>query len=56
MVVVFLVTLLVAALVTTIWNLLRYDLNAVDWDTAFVLAIIFGIVMPLVDKINKKEP
>ena len=55
MVVIFLVTFVVAALVTYIWNLLRHDLNAVDWDTAFVLAITLGIAIPLVDKIKKKE-
>jgi hypothetical protein len=38
MVGIFLVTFIIAALVTYLWNLLRHDLNAVDWDTAFVLA------------------
>jgi fructose-specific phosphotransferase system IIC component len=55
-VVIFLVTFVVAAIVTYIWNLLRHDLNAVDWDTAFVLAITFGIALPLVDKLKKKDP
>ena len=55
MVVIFLVTFVVAALVTYIWNLLRHDLNVVDRDTAFVLAITFGIALPLVDKLKTKE-
>lgn len=54
MVVIFLVTFVVATLVTYIWNILRHDLNAVDWDTAFVLAITFGIALTLVDKLNKE--
>ena len=55
MVAVFLITFIDAALVTFLWNLLRHDLSAVDWDTAFVLAITFGIVLPLADRVNKKS-
>jgi fructose-specific phosphotransferase system IIC component len=55
MVAVFLITFIIAALVTFLWNLLRHDLSAVDWDTAFVLAITLGIVLPVADRVNKKS-
>jgi hypothetical protein len=55
MVGIFLVTFIIAALVTYLWNLLRHDLNAVDWDTAFVLAITFGIVLPIAERMKKKS-
>jgi hypothetical protein len=51
-IIVFVVTLFVAALVTYLWNFLRHDLNAVDWDTAFILAITFAIALPLVDRMK----
>ena len=54
-VVTFLVTLIVAALVTYLWNVLRHGINSVDWDTAFVLAITFGIALPIVEMTTKNR-
>lgn len=42
---VFAVALATAALVTLLWNLIGHDNMAVDWETAFSLAIILGIVL-----------
>ena len=42
---VFAAALAAGALVTLLWNLVRHDEMAVDWGTAFSLAIMFGIVL-----------
>ena len=42
---VFAVALATAALVTFLWNLIGHGEMAADWETAFSLAIILGIVM-----------
>ena len=42
---VFAVALATAALVTLLWNLIGHGNMAVDWETAFSLAIILGIVL-----------
>ncbi|MCF7802346.1 MAG: hypothetical protein K9N34_10055 [Candidatus Marinimicrobia bacterium] len=41
------VTFVVAAIVTFLYSLLAHGAGSVSWDTAFQLAIIIGIVMPL---------
>ena len=51
----FLVTLVVAALVTYLWNAVRLGINSVDWDTAFVLAITFGIALPIIEMTTQKK-
>jgi len=43
----FAVALVVAAIVTYLWNLLAHGQSTVDWETSFRLAIILGIVLPL---------
>ena len=40
-------TFVVAAIVTYLYSLIAHGAGAVAWDTAFELAIIFGIVLPL---------
>ena len=45
---VFIVTFAVTVAVTFLWNLLIHANALVDWETSFRLAIIFGIVLPLV--------
>jgi hypothetical protein len=42
------VTFVVAAVVTYLYSLIAHGSGAVDWDTAFELALIIGIAMPLV--------
>jgi hypothetical protein len=45
----FLVALFTAIVVTLFWNLIIENKGAViDWKTSFLLAIIFGITLPIV--------
>ena len=41
----FLLVLIVASVITYLWNLVFHAAGAVDWETSFQLAIIFGIVL-----------
>ena len=41
------VTFVVAAIVTYLYSLIAHGSGSVNWDTAFHLAIILGIVLPL---------
>lgn len=41
------VTFVVAAVVTYLYSLLAHGSGSVDWDAAFHLAFIIGIVLPL---------
>lgn len=43
----FVVTLVATAVVTFLWSLIFHGVSAVDWETSFRFAIIFGIVFPL---------
>jgi len=52
-VITFIITLIVAAVVTFIWNYLVHKTCGVNWETAFTLAIIFGIVFPTMDAMKK---
>ena len=42
---VFAVALVTVALVTFLWNLIGHGASAVDWETSFRFAIIFGIIL-----------
>lgn len=42
---VFAVTLVTTALVTFLWNLIGHGESAVDWETSFRFATIFGIIL-----------
>ena len=42
---VFAIALVTIALVTFLWNLIGYGASAVDWETSFRFAIIFGIIL-----------
>ncbi len=42
----FLLTLVVASVVTYLWNLAFEGAGAVEWKTSFRLAFIFGFVLP----------
>ncbi len=44
----FVVVLMVAAVVTYLWELIFHGSGQVDWATAFRLAIILGVVLPWV--------
>jgi len=41
------ITFIVAAVVTYLYSLIAHGSGAINWDTAFQLAIIVGIVLPL---------
>ncbi len=41
----FLIVLVVASVITYLWNLVFHAAGAVDWETSFQLAIILGIVL-----------
>ncbi|MBS4056142.1 MAG: hypothetical protein KGZ82_02355 [Bacteroidales bacterium] len=44
----FLISLIVASVVTLLWNtFIARKVYEVDWQTAFVMAIVLGIVVPL---------
>ena len=42
---VFAVVLVITAIVTFLWNLIGHGESAVDWETSFRFAIIFGILL-----------
>jgi len=42
---VFVVTLVTTAIVTFLWNIIDDGASAVDWETSFRFAIIFGIIL-----------
>jgi hypothetical protein len=49
------ITFVVAAAVTYMYSLIAHGTGAIDWDTAFRLAIILGIVLPLTRSLQPKE-
>jgi hypothetical protein len=52
---VFAVTLVTAALVTFLWNLIGHGVSTVDWETSFRFAIMFGIILTWVKSRETKE-
>jgi len=52
--VVFAVTLVVAAIVTYLWNLIAHGQSAVDWETSFRFAVILGIALPVAKAMTSK--
>jgi len=51
----FAVALLTTALVTFLWNLIGHGASAVDWETSFRFAIIFGIILTWAKSRETKE-
>jgi len=51
----FVVVLMVAAVVTYLWELIFHGSGQVDWATAFRLAIILGVVLPWVKARTRKQ-
>jgi hypothetical protein len=51
----FVVTGAVAIVVTLLWNLIAHGSAAVDWATSFRLAIILGIALPTVNRMDKQR-
>jgi hypothetical protein len=52
---VFAVTLVAVAVVTFLWNLIGHGESAVDWETSFRFATIFGIILTWVKSRDAKE-
>lgn len=51
---VFIITFLASVIVTYLYSFIVHAGGRVDWETAFRLSIIFGIVLPLVRQREKK--
>jgi hypothetical protein len=51
----FLLVFVVASIVTYLWNFIFHASGAVDWETSFRLAIIFGIVLTWIKARERKE-
>ncbi len=49
------VTLVTVALVTFLWNLIGHGENAVEWETSFCFATIFGVILTWVRSREAKE-
>jgi hypothetical protein len=43
------------AIVTFLWNIIGHGASAVDWETSFRFAIIFGIILTWVKSREIKE-
>ena len=41
----FAVVLVITAIVTFLWNIIGHGASAVDWETSFRFAILFGIIL-----------
>ena len=52
---VFAVVLVITAVVTFLWNIIGHGESAVDWETSFRFAIIFGIILTWVKSREIKE-
>ena len=51
----FAVVLVVAVVVTYLWNLLMHSAGNVDWETSFRLAVILGIALPAAEALRLKQ-
>ena len=52
-IIVFIITFLVAAIITFLWNYVFHKTCVADWETAFTLALILGIVYPTTEAFKK---
>ncbi len=52
---VFAVSLIVCVIVTALWNLIVHGAGAIDWETSFRFAILFGIILPWMETRRRKE-
>ena len=52
---VFAVTLVTVAVVMFLWNLIGHGQSAIDWETSFRFATIFGIILTWVKSREAKE-
>ena len=52
---VFAVTLIVAAIVTLLGNLVVHGASTIDWETSFRFAIVFGIIFSWIETRRSKR-
>lgn len=52
---VFAVTLILSVIVTVLWNLIVHGAPAIDWETSFRFAILFGIIVPWTDARRRRR-
>ena len=53
---VFVITLFVNIVVTFLWNLVFHGVAIIDWETSFRFAILFGIILPIIDSRKRMKP
>jgi len=46
----FLITLVVAVVVTGLWSLIAHGEVQIDWEISFLFAIVFSVVIPLLER------
>ncbi|MFI5185897.1 MAG: hypothetical protein ACHQF0_04185 [Chitinophagales bacterium] len=46
---VFAIALVVCIGVTFLWSLVFHGVAVIDWETSFRFAILFGIILPIID-------
>ena len=51
---VFAATLIVCVIVTLLGNLIVHGASSIDWETSFRFAILFGIILPWIEKRRSK--
>ncbi len=52
---IFVLVLIISAIVTFLYSLIVHSAGKVNWETAFQLAIIFGIVLTWINYFDKKK-
>ena len=52
---IFAVVLVTVVLVTFLWNIIGHGASAVDWETSFRFAIIFGVILTWAKSRETKE-
>ena len=54
-VIIFALVFVVNPIVIYVWNIIRHGEGSFNWQTTFVLAIVLGIVLPLVGAWESKK-
>ncbi|MHC1738923.1 MAG: hypothetical protein AB9882_13035 [Ignavibacteriaceae bacterium] len=54
-VIIFVITFLVSSVVSFLYNQLVHSETLWEWETSFRFSIILGIVIPLVNKLNRSR-
>ena len=52
---VFAVTLVTTVIVTFLWNLIGHGESAIDWESSFRFAVIFGVILTWVKSQETEE-